>query len=202
VKAASFTTHALRRVDDKERTGLTPEEVARILDNQLFIPIGREKKRVHKLFYSERDDDWFVAVQDEENGEVVTIMPYHYHNRWEISSDTLREARSMITGEPVVRVDKPASIPLLPKEPKFKFMARVIDGRGRLEILELCSFPRRLYPTPESLLADTVVVGIVRDAIAAKIGPTKQYDQLYIKIKKSKQIPINLPAPDEPNYLP
>ncbi len=37
-------------------------------------------------------------MQDEKNGEVVTLLPPDYHNRWRISLDALEQARALIMG--------------------------------------------------------------------------------------------------------
>lgn len=98
---AEFSHHALERV--KERLHLRMSEVRAILDGNKAVDIGKENhtNRVHRLFYSEADDMCFVAVQDEKNGEVVTILPIDYHNRkaWTVSFELQDQARVLICGE-------------------------------------------------------------------------------------------------------
>ena len=92
----TFRDHALQRAS--ERLSLSLEEIARILDHDLCVPLGRDgPRKVHKLFWSEPDSYWFVAVQDESDGEVVTIFPVDYHNRWEVAFDVLEEARRLMS---------------------------------------------------------------------------------------------------------
>jgi len=97
----TFTEHAFKRVS--ERLHLSPEEVAQLLNEDKYVPLGKDgsSKRVHKLFYSEPDSFWFVAVQDEVTKEVVTVLPVDYHHRWKVSGDALSFARARTRGEQI-----------------------------------------------------------------------------------------------------
>ena len=99
---ASFTTHAFDRV--RSRLSLTTVDVADLLDSDRVILIGREKNssRIHRLFYSKPDGYCFVAVQDEETGEVVTVMPADYRKAFAVSEDATEMAKRIIMGPPVL----------------------------------------------------------------------------------------------------
>ncbi len=103
-----LSAHAYERVsregDEKRRLNMSEQEVLRILDNDLAVPVGRDPKdkhRVHRLFYSVADDACFVALQDERNGEVVTILPIAGHNRFVLSTDALVMAKRLILPQSV-----------------------------------------------------------------------------------------------------
>ncbi|MBI1956967.1 MAG: hypothetical protein HYS44_00705 [Candidatus Niyogibacteria bacterium] len=102
VLQASFTLHAFERA--RARLSLTLAEVKALLDDDLVVLIGREDNspRVHRLFYSAPDQYWFVAIQDEENGEVVTVLPVDYHNAFRVSEGALNMAKEIILGPPSV----------------------------------------------------------------------------------------------------
>lgn len=79
----------------EERLRMEPRDILNILNWDLTVTLGRERNRYHKLFYSEVDQDWFVAICDERTREVVTILPYDYHNRWMISQEAMDDARNI-----------------------------------------------------------------------------------------------------------
>ena len=73
---ATFTLHAVDRL--REYAALNPPDVIRLLDEDKTLPVWRGKKdardQTHRLFYSIVDHQSFIAVQDDENGEVITIL--------------------------------------------------------------------------------------------------------------------------------
>lgn len=91
---ASLTSHAEQRL--AERTHLLPSAFFGLLDRNLTVSVGVEPytRRRHRLFYSELDKAHFVAIQDFETGEVITILPIDYHENlaWKISNKSLRRA--------------------------------------------------------------------------------------------------------------
>ncbi len=92
-----FSKHAFKRM--AQRTKLPCEEVARILDQGLTLNTGRKPgfNRNHLLFYSIIDDDFFVAIQDEVTGTVVTVLPLDYHANlaWRISAEDCSKAKKI-----------------------------------------------------------------------------------------------------------
>jgi hypothetical protein len=76
-----LTPHALIRLSD--RTSMDPDVFCDILDNDKIISLGTEidSSRESKLFFSKNDDKFFIAIQDKEDGYVVTILTLEYwHN--------------------------------------------------------------------------------------------------------------------------
>jgi hypothetical protein len=78
---------------------LSPGEVADLLDWDLAVNIGVESGscRVHRLFFSAPDGMCFVAIQDDENGAVVTVLPVDFHENtsWQVSEAAQEAARTL-----------------------------------------------------------------------------------------------------------
>lgn len=94
---AKLSNHCLHRVI--EHTGLPVEDVERILDENLYVPTGRSLRSrdvAYKLFYSTHDRCYYVALQNELSGVVVTILPIHYCWRLKIQVDAMRMARELV----------------------------------------------------------------------------------------------------------
>lgn len=88
-----------------------PNEVADLIDSRRAIPVGHDAHKVHWLFFSIFDCDWFVAVRDEHNGEVITVLPINYHSAWRVSKQTLDNARFLsYTGPTTIHQDKVTEI--------------------------------------------------------------------------------------------
>lgn len=125
----TFSIHAITRIDE---LGLVPAEVADLLDNDKGVPVGREhtKRRVHRLFYSAPDKACFIAIQDEVNGEVVTVRPIA-HGRWVISMDAKQQAERLVAPKPVVKRPPERAIPsaavVTPPSPQHLPRRRVIE---------------------------------------------------------------------------
>ena len=65
-----------------ERVSLLPDQVGEIINRDLGIVVGcgvKKKKHRHFLFYSPRDAQCFVAIQDECDGVIITVLPIDYH---------------------------------------------------------------------------------------------------------------------------
>lgn len=79
MKRAFLTRHARERV--QERSSLSLREVRRLLDDTATIQIGvaRGGRQSHRLFYSIPDEAWFVAMQDADDGGVLTTLPLDYY---------------------------------------------------------------------------------------------------------------------------
>ena len=77
-----LSVHAVDRL--KERTQVNEKTLCRILDEEEIIPLGfeiKESNRQSLLFFSPEDEKFFVVVQDQLDGIVVTILTIEYwHN--------------------------------------------------------------------------------------------------------------------------
>ena len=93
-----FTHHAYERI--AERVRISTEQLARLIDNDLTVPLGMEPgtTRIDRLFYSHVDGHCFVLVQDERTGSVITVLPVDYHDRiaWKVSFAAQQMARSLV----------------------------------------------------------------------------------------------------------
>ena len=185
-----FTRHATDRV--LGRLTLTFEEVSHILEKEQYVLIGRDRdsSRVHKLFYSELDSFWFVAIQDEADGMVVTILPIDYHNRWRIADETLQQARMLREGPP-----KPPQKPV-PKETVgvVKFGAIIETKKGNRRHVKLGSFPKKPGSSGEDLLADHHVVARVRQTLSEQIREGETLISCTLRIG-NRGLPTNIVLP-------
>ncbi|TSA39060.1 MAG: hypothetical protein D4R63_09930, partial [Methylococcaceae bacterium] len=103
VSETNFSFHAFGRI--LGRISMSYIELADLLDANLFLNIGQEanSNRVHKLFYSAKDNICFVAIQDIKTGTVVTVLPIDYHENisWAISIEAQNQAKKLITKDKV-----------------------------------------------------------------------------------------------------
>jgi len=92
-----FSKHAFKRI--AQRTLLTYEEIALILDKGFYINAGAEPgfNRDHLVFFSHKDEKCFVAIRDHYSGKVVTVLPLDYHKNlaWPISDSIIVKAREI-----------------------------------------------------------------------------------------------------------
>jgi hypothetical protein len=74
-----LSKHGLRRL--QERTAFNTKELLRLLDTNSFLSLGVEVgfNREHCLVYSSSKNEYFVAVQDQKMGTVVTVLTVGYH---------------------------------------------------------------------------------------------------------------------------
>jgi len=164
-----FTVHAQVRL--AERSSLSVDELRMILEQQLYVPLGRDHSRVHKLFYSQLDGFWLVAIHDEETLEVVTVLPMSYHNRWRISPDALEQSRRILCGEP-------KSEPSLPQESEkaqapattFRFSARFEKvSESGVRTVNLGAFPRIGGDGLEVVMSDQGILQTIRERISERL---------------------------------
>jgi hypothetical protein len=80
MRNSNLTRHAEKRLG--ERCKLSPEKLKRLLDNGVAIPVALQKGGRHAkhLLYSCPDQDWFIVIQDANDGGVLTVTvkgPFH-----------------------------------------------------------------------------------------------------------------------------
>lgn len=92
-----FSQHAFVRI--AQRSALSCEEIAEILDQKRCISVGKAPgfNREHWLFYSLDDQCCFVAIQDTMSGTVITVLPMDYHKKlaWEVKSTDCAHAKKL-----------------------------------------------------------------------------------------------------------
>ena len=89
------SSHAAKRI--AQRTSMDSMELMDLLDNGACVNIGQYagSYRRHLLFFSPKDSFYYVAIQDERNGEIITVLPPAYHRNlaWKISTEQCQMAR-------------------------------------------------------------------------------------------------------------
>jgi hypothetical protein len=97
---SAFTVHAYEVI--QTRMIINPQDLLNLLDKDLCVPLGYEQgtNKQHRLFYSIDDRECFVAVQDTANGEIVTVLPMQYHNRWKVSPQAESLAIELVMPKP------------------------------------------------------------------------------------------------------
>lgn len=136
-----FSFHARIRIS--ERLHMEKEEIFQLFHEGRYVMLGvdGESNKVHKLFYSHIDNAWFVAVQDQKNGEVVTVLPINYHGRWRISPTALFRAKAISQGD-IVKEPEPQVTAIVNCEPHFWFWATTENQLYRRNVIKLGSIPR------------------------------------------------------------
>lgn len=83
------SSHAAKRIF--QRTSINSLELMKLLDNGACVNIGQiaGSSRRHLLFFSPKDKFYYVAIQDEHNGRIITILPPAYHKNlaWKITPE-------------------------------------------------------------------------------------------------------------------
>ena len=82
-----------------ERCKLSSENLKRLLDNGLTVPVATQKGGRHakRLLYSSLDQAWFIVVQDADDGGILTVVPLDYlKNRIAVNTAQRRSARSRV----------------------------------------------------------------------------------------------------------
>lgn len=93
----TFRLHGELRL--RERTSAKTGYIADLIEQGFAVPLGYERgtTKKHYLFYSIDDRDCFVAVVDESDKEVITVLPVHWHNAWKISAEAEMMAQDLAT---------------------------------------------------------------------------------------------------------
>lgn len=141
-----LSSHAIERLE--ERTQMAPDEMNHLLDNDGYFKLGSHAgfHRIHLLFYSPKDDNFFVAIQDERMGKVVTILPINYHNKlaWRISPEECEQAKQKFEAYDIARQTppvltkpvKPTPEKAPPKLANIRFVYRLHNHSDELSRLE------------------------------------------------------------------
>jgi len=94
MKPENFTSHAITRLN--ERTSLKPMELNAMLCGAYCVNIGSKPgiNKTHYLFYSDKDDNFFVAVLDNLDGTIITVWLLDYQESlgWAVTDDQKEEA--------------------------------------------------------------------------------------------------------------
>ncbi|NCN07726.1 DUF4258 domain-containing protein [Candidatus Falkowbacteria bacterium] len=97
-----FSRHARQRLS--RRSNLPLEDVEDIIRYNLCVIVGFEQikkfssRKIHKLFWSIPDENWFVIIQDELTGVVITILPPR-RSCWVITYSSMEKAKQLVLGK-------------------------------------------------------------------------------------------------------
>ncbi len=176
---AHFSWHAFMRV--RQRTSLSCEEIANILDSKLVVNAGKQPgfNRNHLLFYSHRDRDYFVAIQDSLTGTVVTILPLDYHQNlaWKISDAECEKAKEIFLKAQPPKLYGASALPKV-----FMISGLFLDDDGRQKARLLLKTSSAPYEDDiAKFLADDDVFGRIGDLAYAEEIPYERMFSLAIR---------------------
>ena len=153
---ANFSRHAFKRI--AQRTSLSCDDIAAILDRGLVVNTGQRPgfNRVHLVFYSHLDNDYFVAIQDVVTGTVITILPLDYHETlaWGISAADCERAKEILLAAPPLEEPRVRNVPKV-----FVISAQYLDEDDRQKTKLLLKIPSCLYDNDlKKLLDDNTII--------------------------------------------
>ncbi len=184
--------HARERICD--RLQMTIEEVEALLEQNLYVLLGYEdsSSKAHKLFFSTIDSNWFVAVEDEADGHVITILPAAYHNRWKISPEALRNARVLIEGERLVERAILEESHDTRNTAYFRFSATFIDSSKVRRTIKLGTIPRVNNVSVYRVVEDKEVLVIVGEWISNVIKAGEKSVVVLARFGKKAPVAVDL----------
>jgi hypothetical protein len=182
---AHFSQHAFVRI--AQRSALSCEEIAEILDQKRCISVGKAPgfNREHWLFYSPEDCCCFVAIQDMMSGTVVTILPLDYHKKlaWEINPADCARAKELVTTSRTVHAEtQTATI--------FSIRGHYLDETAEYKTKALLKIPTATYHHDlRQLLADAYLFENITKIAADKGIPPDRMFSISIQ-QGSKRTPF------------
>lgn len=185
----NFSRHAYERV--LERLTMDLDEVASLLDWDLAIKIGDEKRthRIHRLFYSREDHQCFIAIQDEKTKTVVTILPVDYYEALaaKIPVSLLTEAEQLVScpapSQPQAVVDAPGDSPTEHVFLVFRLRGTFMNMNGRPRTAGLGSWPAENYKgSVARLLQDAAFYQEIRIRVGAKMQMDEYLAEIMIRM--------------------
>lgn len=194
---ANFSRHAFKRV--AQRTLLSCEEIAEILDRGLAVNTGQRPgfDRVHLIFYSHVDNDYFVAIQDVITGTVITILPLDYHENlaWGISEADRESAREIILAAHAAAKPSTVEKPSARDAPKvFVIAGQYLDEDDRQKTKLLLKTPSDLYDNDlKKLLGDNTIIQEIEKSASDKGIPIERMFAISVRHgKRGLPMTINL----------
>ncbi len=97
ISGSFFSGHGLARFFERTKQ-ITIPEILLALKAGLYVIIKEERTSVrHKLIFPPGGDEWIVIVQDDENGEIISVLSRSQYIS-EIHSTHLGQASSLASG--------------------------------------------------------------------------------------------------------
>jgi hypothetical protein len=172
------------------RLSLSPADLADLLDWNLAVDIGVESgsRRVHRLFFSAPEEMCFVAIQDQANGAVVTVLPIDFHENisWQVSLAAQDSARNLAcpggAPESLLRRTGTVNAASTPGPSLFKLLAYVRRSTGSVKGVNLGSWPCGPYDGQVArLLEDDGFFDALDERLNAKGVQPGQLEALYVR---------------------
>jgi hypothetical protein len=188
---ANFSRHAFKRV--AQRTSLSCDEIAKILDRGLVVNTGQRPgfNRVHLVFYSHLDNDYFVAIQDVVTGTVITILPLDYHETlaWGISAADCERAKEIVLAAQTVEEPRVRDAPKV-----FVISVQFLDEEGLQKSKLLLKIPCCLYDNDlKKLLDDNTIIQEVEKSASDNGIPTERMFAISVRHgKRGSPVTIDL----------
>jgi hypothetical protein len=146
-----FSKHGLSRM--QERTKFNSKELLKLLDTRSFFSLGVEVgfNKEHCLVYSSSNNEYYVAVQDQKVGTVVTVLTSAYH---ETLSWRLKKQYEAIDDEILRRAKILATYNVHSEEMKLNISlkARYIDCDGKIKTATIKKYKASDYSFQQSKL--------------------------------------------------
>lgn len=193
---ARLTRHAQERIGD--RLSMAPDEVTAILDHDLAVLVGAKSGHLHRLFFSPAEEQCFVAVQDQENGDVVTVLPVDYHSSlaWEVSLEAQKRAESLLLGSnrSAARATEKEAPPPGPEPPNaattggestgagtFRIRCYVLTSGGQIRGRDLGSMPlARVGGDLSAVPKSDDVLAEIRRRVAEDLQPDEVLELVFV----------------------
>lgn len=86
----------------ERRCSIYPKDLLRLVSKKSVVVHYEDNSRCHKLFWSQPDDAFFIAVYDGRQRVVVTVMPIEYNKGFPIGEEKKRTAKELALSRPIV----------------------------------------------------------------------------------------------------
>jgi hypothetical protein len=177
---------------------LTPAEVAALLDYDLAVSVGVRGRKVHRLFFSPPDRQCFVAVQDQDMGVVVTVLPLDYHAScaWAVSREAQDHAECLTGSRPTSASEREAgqdgAAPSV-----FRVGCYVTSGQGGLRYQNLGSVSADAFEHNVALLLeDDVTLDDLRRRSDARCRLGEVAVEVFVRLGRNGPVTrINVDQP-------
>lgn len=142
-----FTWHAKKQL--RERSSLSIQGTRNLISSySIYLGLGRGGDSCLKLFWSEKDYNWFVAVCSNQQDMVITILPYLFLDK-SVPQSLLNEAKVLCDNEVVGQSNND----------RLYFRAYLMNRKNEVIVVPLCT-----------LLAETHTRDLSRVSVCPKVN--------------------------------
>jgi hypothetical protein len=190
-----FSNHAFARV--RERLSLSSCQVKQLIEDNKTVPLGIEHRsnRTHELFFSVLDNSCFVAVRDNSDGTIITIIPAEWHNKWTISIEAMAEAKRIVNVNKIEKIVTRNIKPIITNRPsKLKVRGHIdykLVNLGTLDISKYktadiaCKHPDAINSIIAKVNEKEIPINSI-DMISINNGGSSEFVQFEIDNYKGK----------------